>query len=932
MDDRRRSTMCGFKTQIIWSPSDPRLFATMEVADMRHVLRFYHLVPVENTPERKTHALPPERTEFISPITLPFPSENAVWVNSIKNKHTILVDDKTKEKENTIRIITFSIVDGRIEYESPLANLPERSANMTISVMTFNQETNQLLCAGKQARGTLSCFISTEKKKFEDKQPLHIDDQNGADIIDAVLKSKDHVFLSMASEKPMIVFVKNDNMRRARSYIKTGFTPQGMSFSPANQTLATFGLDNGFTQLKIYDTRGLDNYDAYSRDLDPVFKHTYNDTPKVQIHQIIFSRYRPELLASLTTTLMGDSRDVKLVVQEFHRDNNKYRDRNKQDSQVEGPTTIFHKTDHTTINLPSLTAIGSAHCFRWCPTQMKIICWERNEMPTLHPVHEHQVPVISPITGDILVGGAKGIITFQATDERMERFRARLKLKYGHLLAKNMYKELAAKAAEKIRNYSSIPDVTSDPRRERDFAQIWKYLIRTKKADIEYYKKYHLNRNRITTGIAGTLMNKYRTGMKEESETTEGYWQKSRDDDTCIFTSRVYTSDPRRRVIELCGYYDPLYHTPKEISNKIDELLLENPTKAAAYALFCRQKWRAIQILKDQRQEKMTYIVLAISGFNNNFGSDWHQEVDELLNSRSEANDPYVRAMLGFLVEEYGEYAYPKKVLNLAGLDVDLKIAFAAIYLSDDILPRYLRTLATELDNQKSLMAVALSGFEDVDDARIFDGFEILYDYYQTIPDILSLQTIIYIIFHGYSYSAFNCSKRRENLFTEWTEDYTQILQDNQLYNDRCEFEHVLYKIIHNPDEKNGHRKHPLHSTMYELCQFCKKPISDLSKGERSKSRGRNPPNATECMCQNNDYTAGALDRRVCSICQFLVTQTSETPPIRAFGQAHYQKSHRCDWVLCLSCGHGGHTPCLKAWFMTSEYCPFDACKCICKT
>ena len=53
--------MCGFKTQIMWSPSDPRLFATMEVADMRHVLRFYHLVPVENTPERKSHALPPER-------------------------------------------------------------------------------------------------------------------------------------------------------------------------------------------------------------------------------------------------------------------------------------------------------------------------------------------------------------------------------------------------------------------------------------------------------------------------------------------------------------------------------------------------------------------------------------------------------------------------------------------------------------------------------------------------------------------------------------------------------------------------------------------------------------------------------------------------------------------------------------------------------
>jgi len=58
-----------------------------------------------------------------------------------------------------------------------------------------------------------------------------------------------------------------------------------------------------------------------------------------------------------------------------------------------------------------------------------------------------------------------------------------------------------------------------------------------------------------------------------------------------------YFSLARRRAIELCGYFDPLYHSAREISNKIDELLQENPTKAAAYALFCRQKWRAIQVI-----------------------------------------------------------------------------------------------------------------------------------------------------------------------------------------------------------------------------------------------------------------------------------------------------------------------------------------------
>ena len=56
---------------------------------------------------------------------------------------------------------------------------------------------------------------------------------------------------------------------------------------------------------------------------------------------------------------------------------------------------------------------------------------------------------------------------------------------------------------------------------------------------ILFFLEYHLHRNRVTTGIAGTLMNKYRTGMKEESETTEGPWTKSKDDETCIFMSII---------------------------------------------------------------------------------------------------------------------------------------------------------------------------------------------------------------------------------------------------------------------------------------------------------------------------------------------------------------------------------------------------------
>ena len=40
------------------------------------------------------------------------------------------------------------------------------------------------------------------------------------------------------------------------------------------------------------------------------------------------------------------------------------------------------------------------------------------------------------------------------------------------------------------------------------------------------------------------------------------------------------------------------------------------------------------------------------------------------------------------------------------------RIAFSAIYLSDEVFPRYMRTLAMELTSRGSLMAIALSGFE----------------------------------------------------------------------------------------------------------------------------------------------------------------------------------------------------------------------------
>ena len=53
----------------------------------------------------------------------------------------------------------------------------------------------------------------------------------------------------------------------------------------------------------------------------------------------------------------------------------------------------------------------------------------------------------------------------------------------------------------------------------------------------------------------------------------------------------------------------------------------------------------------------------------------------------------------------------------------------------------------------------------------------------------------------------------------------------------------------------------------------------------------------------------------MCSICQLLVTQLSETPAVfknfNPEGVAQLTNHIFRDWIVCGACGHGGHTNCM---------------------
>ena len=96
-------------------------------------------------------------------------------------------------------------------------------------------------------------------------------------------------------------------------------------------------------------------------------------------------------------------------------------------------------------------------------------------------------------------------------------------------------------------------------------------------------------------------------------------------------------------------------------------------------------KWRATKILKERRSQsdEETLLRLSIAGFTNDFTSGWHKQVEEIFNEKDKVRDPYVRAMLGFLVEKYEPDSSCSFVLKESGLDVKVRNMTTGVFYFD---------------------------------------------------------------------------------------------------------------------------------------------------------------------------------------------------------------------------------------------------------
>jgi len=235
-------------------------------------------------------------------------------------------------------------------------------------------------------------------------------------------------------------------------------------------------------------------------------------------------------------------------------------------------------------------------------------------------------------------------------------------------------------------------------------------------------------------------------------------------------------------------------------------------------------------------------------------------------------------------------------------------------------------------------MGLIVTGFRKWQSSSLPSGRDLLEAYLKD-GDHSRFQTATLIALHGLDARMLENDSRGESKkedFDDYIKKYTNLLDDHQLWCERAEFEIAVHDI-----RRFWAPIRSIPPMITEMCQYCLKTIkisSSVSKADikAKPSMRHNPQAKTECVCGKQQTNSSNNDRRVCSICQLLVTQLSETPAVfkhfNPEGVAQLTNHIFRDWIVCGACGHGGHTNCMLKWFKTNSYCPFGTCVCCCNS
>uniref|UniRef100_A0A915EHD8 GATOR complex protein MIO zinc-ribbon like domain-containing protein n=1 Tax=Ditylenchus dipsaci TaxID=166011 RepID=A0A915EHD8_9BILA len=476
---------------------------------------------------------------------------------------------------------------------------------------------------------------------------------------------------------------------------------------------------------------------------------------------------------------------------------------------------------------------------------------------------------------------------------------------------------------------SSRNVIENDPYANEDIQFCWRWVHRM------YHYPDDLQKTYLTRfpGIKHIIKD-----MKSSSTTRN---------DEITYRNRVFTNEKRETILRICGW--PSFEDRTACKLMFDELMnrpkVESKTRACALAMFSVQGANSKEYL--QRLCDFTHSEEFVEKNEKEFVDRWKKmalRVTDVLNKFNgikvpdyellcnEISDSYLLAIIKFLARREFYNAFLHEIISLENMELEDKLAFAAIHMDDESLNIALDNLLGELRDQRPLSALLITGLDDHNECH-----QVLHRYVDEKNDIQTA-SILFVV--G------NCFRK------------SKLLQDSSFTG--VKISELLSKAI-DAEERRSPRRRSMHCVRDYMemlnnwcfwlpktflssllpqaviaCNFCGVPIypsvSDKIESLRSNVANTNIYNYPKRGDKTRMMSCGKCKRPLpkCTICrQHYGSQASASKPEVA-GTTSKNSAIDHWFVWCCSCNHGGHLSHIRDWFQEYKACPASGCDCLC--
>ncbi|XP_064613766.1 GATOR2 complex protein MIOS-A-like [Liolophura sinensis] len=373
---------------------------------------------------------------------------------------------------------------------------------------------------------------------------------------------------------------------------------------------------------------------------------------------------------------------------------------------------------------------------------------------------------------------------------------------------------------------------------------------------------------------------------------------------------RMYQSDVRSRALQLCGW------TTEGLGSKLHSLKEDGwYERAAALALFNLDLNTTLGILSHGAEvsrasdstsaSTLNAVAMALSGYTEDPAALWQRMCMGLCR---QLTDPYLRAMFAFLTGERLDY---EDVLNEDGMQIQDRVAFACIFLSDIKLADYIDRLTARLTEEGDLGGILLTGLTT-------EGVTLLEKYVDNTGDVQSAALACI--------STFPSEIAKDKRVQAWIDNYCNLLDRWRLWHQRAELDNLRYCN----SGLSGLSQPP--SQVYVSCNFCGKSISSNNPVRQRPFPGLYGSQQTKSRISSCPGCRKPLPR--CALCLMHMGTASGTQrqnqPNKTDNLPAKLTLFNTWFTWCQTCRHGGHASHILEWFRDNMECPVTGCNCKC--